>query len=128
MLDEEFAGSLDQLAATSTPVLRARLLALPAVGPETADAILLYALGHPVPVADEYLRRVTERHRLLTPPPGRNRKGYEAMAELTRPGLRRRRRETIRDFSTSFMPSQSPWARLIAAEPPSVRVARWPPI
>jgi endonuclease-3 related protein len=84
MLDEEFGGSLENLAASSTAALRARLLALPSVGPETADAILLYALGHPVPVADEYLRRVSERHWLLLLPPGRNRKGYESMAALTR--------------------------------------------
>jgi endonuclease-3 related protein len=84
MLDEEFSGSLEKLAASPTPALRLRLLALPGVGPETADAILLYALGHPVPVADEYLRRIAERHRLLVPPPGHNRKGYESMAELTR--------------------------------------------
>lgn len=83
MLDEEFSGSLKRLAASPTAVVRARLLALPGVGPETADAILLYALGHPVPVADEYLRRVSERHQLLTPPPGHDRKGYESMADLT---------------------------------------------
>jgi len=84
MLDEEFGGSLKRLAAAPTATLRLRLLALPGVGPETADAILLYALGHPVPVADEYLRRVAERHRLLTPPSGHNRAGYESMASLTR--------------------------------------------
>lgn len=84
MLDAEFKGSLDVLAATETRVLRERLLALPGVGGETADAILLYALGHAVPVADEYLRRIAERHRLLTPAPGRNRKGYEALVQLTR--------------------------------------------
>jgi endonuclease-3 related protein len=84
MLDAEFGGSLDTLAATPTAVLRPRLLALAGAGPETADAILLYALHHPVPVADEYLRRIAERHQLLVPPPGRNRKGYEALAELTR--------------------------------------------
>jgi len=84
LLDEEFGGSLDSLAATPTTVLRARLLALPGVGPETADAILLYALGHPVPVADEYLRRISERHRLLVPAPGRNRQGYDSLANLTR--------------------------------------------
>ena len=82
MLDEEFAGSLDALAAA--PALRRRLLALPGVGPETADAILLYALRHPVPVADEYLRRIVERHRLLAPAPGRNRQGYDALVALTR--------------------------------------------
>ncbi|MGA2809482.1 MAG: base excision DNA repair protein [Terracidiphilus sp.] len=84
LLDHEFGGSLAALAATPTAPLRSQLLDLPGVGPETADAILLYALGHPVPVADEYLRRIAERHGLLTPAPGRNRKGYEALAELTR--------------------------------------------
>jgi endonuclease-3 related protein len=84
MLDAEFDGSLDRLADAPTEALRRRLLALPGVGPETADAILLYALGHSVPVADEYLRRIAERHRLLVPAPGRNRKEYEALAALTR--------------------------------------------
>ena len=82
MLDEAFAGSLDTLAATPTATLRRRLLALPGVGPETADAILLYALNHPVPVADEYLRRIAGRHGLLTAPPGG--KGYDSLADLTR--------------------------------------------
>lgn len=83
MLDAEFGGALDTLAAQPTPVVRARLLQLTGVGPETADAILLYALGHPVPMADEYLRRIVERHGLLDPPPGRNRRGYEELVQLT---------------------------------------------
>ena len=82
MLDEEFSGSLDRLAATSTDVLRRRLLALPGVGPETCDAILLYALGHAVPVADEYLSRIAERHGLVASIKGRKR--YDALADLTR--------------------------------------------
>lgn len=84
MLDAEFAGSLDTLATIPTEPLRRRLLALPGVGPETADAILLYAFKHPVPVADEYLRRIAERHRLLTTAPERNRNGYESLVQLTR--------------------------------------------
>jgi endonuclease III related protein len=84
MLDSEFSASLDALAASPTASLRQRLLALPGVGPETADAILLYALNHPVPVADEYLRRIAERHQLLTPAPGHDRKSYESLAHLTR--------------------------------------------
>lgn len=84
MLDSEFKGSLQVLASTPTAALRHRLLALPGVGAETADAILLYALGHPVPVADEYLRRIAERHGLVTPPPARNRKGYDSLTGLTR--------------------------------------------
>ena len=83
MLDAEFAGSLDRLAAVPTAALRTRLLQLPGVGPETADAILLYALGHAVPVADEYLRRIVERHQLMAPAPGRNRRGYDALVQLT---------------------------------------------
>jgi endonuclease III related protein len=83
MLDAEFAGSFEALAATPTAGLRTRLLRLPGVGPETADAILLYALGHPVPVADEYLRRIAERHRLMEPAPGKNRKGYDSLVQLT---------------------------------------------
>jgi endonuclease III related protein len=84
MVDEEFGGSLAKMGATPAEPLRERLLALPGVGTETADAILLYAFAKAVPVADEYLRRIAERHRLLHPPPGHNRKGYEALANLTR--------------------------------------------
>lgn len=84
MLDSEFNGSLGRLAALPTDVLRYRILELPGVGPETADVILLYALGHPVPVADEYLRRVVARHKLLRPDPDKNRTGYETLVQLTR--------------------------------------------
>ena len=48
--------------------------------------------GHPVPVADEYLRRIAERHGLLAPPPGRSRISYDALADLTRQRLRLRSR------------------------------------
>jgi len=64
-LDECYGGSLEQMAESPTAELRTQLLALPGVGPETADAILLYALEHPVFVVDEYLRRVVTRHELL---------------------------------------------------------------
>lgn len=84
MLDKEFGGSLDDLAGVPTADLRQRLLALPGVGPETADAILLYALGHAVPVGDEYLRRIADRHGLLETAPGRASISYDALVELTR--------------------------------------------
>ncbi len=60
----EAEGSLARLAAMPMETLRPKLLALPGVGPETADAILLYALGQPAMVVDEYLRRVAVRHGL----------------------------------------------------------------
>jgi len=82
MLGKEFGGSLEALAATPTETLRRRLLMLPGVGHETADAILLYALNHPVPVADEYLRRIVVRHRLVKLSAGA--KGYDSLADLTR--------------------------------------------
>ncbi len=65
LLDREYGGSLETLAALPVAESREALLALPGVGPETADAILLYALGAPVMVVDEYLRRVVTRHRLM---------------------------------------------------------------
>ncbi len=68
-LDAGYGGSLDRLAAQPVETLREELLSLPAVGPETADAILLYALGHPVMVVDEYLRRITLRHGIVPPLP-----------------------------------------------------------
>lgn len=82
MLDEHFAGSLERMATTPTAELRKRLLALPGVGTETADAILLYALRRPIPVADEYLRRIVERHQLVELPTGS--KNYQALSDLTR--------------------------------------------
>ena len=54
--------------------LRAALLAVPGLGPETADAILLYAAGRPVFVADAYTRRVLARHRFVAASTG-----YEAV-------------------------------------------------
>jgi len=83
MVDREFGGSLETLAAVPTEVLRPRLLNLPGVGAETADAILLYALGHTVPVADEYLRRIADRHQLIELPSGRKQIAYNALAQLT---------------------------------------------
>jgi endonuclease-3 related protein len=82
LLDAEFAGSLDRMAAAPTEPLRAKLLALPGVGAETADAILLYALGHAVPMADEYLRRIAVRHALIESSTKTIR--YQALSELTR--------------------------------------------
>ncbi len=68
LLDTRYAGSLDRMAAEPVGPAREALLALPGVGPETADAILLYALAQPVMVVDEYLRRVVTRHGLMDEP------------------------------------------------------------
>ncbi|MDR3792463.1 MAG: base excision DNA repair protein [Terracidiphilus sp.] len=88
LLDAEYNGSLRRMAAAPTEKLRPQLLALPGVGQETADAILLYAFGHAVPVADEYLRRIVARHGLASPPnlsqsTAHGRIRYEALSALT---------------------------------------------
>lgn len=66
-LDARYGGSMEGLRAAAladAAAARGELLALLGVGPETADAILLYALGAPAMVVDEYLRRITVRHGL----------------------------------------------------------------
>ena len=57
-------GDMAALSRVSTAQLRGQLLAVSGVGPETADSILLYALGRPVFVIDAYTRRILERHQL----------------------------------------------------------------
>ncbi len=53
------------LAEWTTSDLRQNLLGLNGVGPETADAILLYAFGRPVFVVDTYFRRLFRRLGLI---------------------------------------------------------------
>jgi len=60
-----FDGDFRGLRRAPLGPLRRELLAVRGLGPETADAILLYAAGRPVFVADAYTRRVLARHRLL---------------------------------------------------------------
>ncbi|NTW03908.1 MAG: Fe-S cluster assembly protein HesB [Oscillochloris sp.] len=56
-----YDGSTAGMLARPTADLRAELLALPRIGPETCDVIMLYAGGHPVFVVDAYTRRLFER-------------------------------------------------------------------
>ena len=64
-LDNKYGGSLSRMFAQPTSQLRAELLQLDGVGPETADSILLYAGGHPTFVVDVYTRRILDRHGVL---------------------------------------------------------------
>jgi endonuclease-3 related protein len=81
-LDAHYGGHIEALraAALGDPhAIRDQLLALPGVGQETADAILLYALGAPAMVVDEYLRRIAIRHGLA--PQNAKYSGLQALAE-----------------------------------------------
>ena len=64
---EQHAGDLDALLAGTTEEVRARLLGIWGVGPETADAMTLYAARRPTFVVDAYAYRLFER---LGRPPG----------------------------------------------------------
>ncbi|MEX2316236.1 MAG: endonuclease III domain-containing protein [Pirellulales bacterium] len=66
---DQYDGSLEAMAQTDQASLREQLLAIHGIGPETADAILLYALGRPTFVVDTYTHRVLARHGWI---------GYEA--------------------------------------------------
>ncbi|SPE30129.1 conserved hypothetical protein [Acidobacteriia bacterium SbA2] len=61
-LERQHGGSLARLFSLPADELRRQLLELRGVGPETADAILLYAAERPMFVADAYTRRVLARH------------------------------------------------------------------
>ncbi len=58
-------GGIEKIKYIPTPTLRAALLKCYGVGPETADSILLYALGRPVFVIDSYTRRILSRYGII---------------------------------------------------------------
>jgi endonuclease-3 related protein len=76
-LDRQYSGSLTRMFAAPSAKIRAELLELNGVGPETADSILLYAGNHPVFVVDAYTRRVLLRHRII-----HEKTGYEEIRAM----------------------------------------------
>jgi endonuclease-3 related protein len=70
-------GELKELLDGPLETVRAELLSLKGVGPETADSILLYAGNRPSFVVDAYTRRIFSRLGLL-----RDDEGYEAIRAL----------------------------------------------
>ena len=59
-------GDVQNLRGVRTPLLREELLSVNGIGPETADSMLLYALGRRTFVVDTYTRRFLLRHNLIT--------------------------------------------------------------
>jgi endonuclease-3 related protein len=84
---ERFDGRFGGLRRAPLAALRRELLGVSGLGPETVDAILLYAAHRPVFVADAYARRVLSRHRLLPPAAG-----YEEARAFVEARCRRTRR------------------------------------
>jgi len=76
-------GGYDALRVWDTETLRAGLLSVNGVGPETADDILLYAFERPVFVIDAYTRRIFMRLGLVD-----ERAGYETLRHIFESALR----------------------------------------
>lgn len=66
-VSERYGGDLAAMLARPTPDLRAELLSLSGIGPETADCILCYAADRPVMAMDAYTRRIFARLGLFSP-------------------------------------------------------------
>lgn len=62
LLVDEFDADLARLFAGDRVEVRARLLAIHGIGPETADSMLLFAGGQRSFVIDAYTRRIFSRH------------------------------------------------------------------
>ena len=78
-LETSCRGSMRVMFARPADELRSQLLKIKGFGPETVDAILLYAGGHPYFVADAYTRRILARHGLVSA-----KSGYADVQEFLR--------------------------------------------
>ncbi|MDH7499536.1 MAG: endonuclease III domain-containing protein [candidate division NC10 bacterium] len=63
-LKEEYGSDLQAMLHQPMAKVRAELLQVKGIGPETADSILLYAGGYPIFVVDAYTKRILSRHGL----------------------------------------------------------------
>lgn len=61
-----YGGDIKKMRREEGAALRAKLLSVNGIGPETADSILLYALDKPFFVVDAYTKRIFSRHKILT--------------------------------------------------------------
>lgn len=64
---KEYGGKPTNMHGGDLEKQRAQLLALHGIGPETADAILLFAAAQPTFVVDAYTRRILSRLGLVSP-------------------------------------------------------------
>lgn len=83
-LVNHYGGSMERMKHEDIDILRKKLLAIHGIGPETADSILLYALGKPVFVIDAYTKRVLSRHHIKD-----HDAPYETFQELFHNSLKR---------------------------------------
>lgn len=96
-LARECGGDLSKLKRHTMPKLREKLLAVKGIGPETADSILLYALGKTSFVIDAYTRRIFSRHGLSG-----ERETYDVWREIFMKALPRDR-DLYNDFHAQIV-------------------------
>jgi endonuclease-3 related protein len=81
---ERYDGKVERMRQRPLAALREELLEVKGIGRETADSILLYAVGHPSFVVDAYTYRILRRHGLV--PEGAD---YDEMKALFEDNLER---------------------------------------
>jgi endonuclease-3 related protein len=64
-VEAHHGGSLEAMLGQPAEALRAELLSINGIGPETADSIVLYAAEKPIFVIDAYTKRILSRHGVL---------------------------------------------------------------
>src|SRR4030042_745692 len=64
-LFENYDGNINRMGKERVKTLRAKLLKVKGIGPETEDSILLYGLKKPIFVVDAYTKRILSRHGIL---------------------------------------------------------------
>jgi len=64
-LDDEGGNRLERILALPTKPAREELMALPGVGPKTADVVLAMAAGHPTFPVDTHIARIARRWNLV---------------------------------------------------------------
>ena len=65
-LQREYGGDLKRMCTEPLSRLREKILKVKGVGFETADSILLYAVGKPIFVIDAYTKRIISRHKMIS--------------------------------------------------------------
>jgi endonuclease III related protein len=90
-------SSLERLFAGKTSEVRARLLRINGIGPETADSMLLYAGGHLRFVIDAYTKRIFQRHHWST-----NAADYDQLQNLCENALGQRTGAKRLDYWQDF--------------------------
>ncbi len=113
-IDQRHGGSLPRMFARPTRDLRAELLDLNGIGPETADSILLYAGNHPAFVVDVYTRRILARHHIMAYDAP-----YERMRELVEKSLVRHPNNLGYGKVSAPLPKRPPHKKNYAPSPVS---------